>query len=96
MERYFEYHNVKFKKHERGNWAVVRGEITNKSGRDYSSVVFRIIVFKRSIPISSVIFALNGFISGQTRLFEKYIEDLDYYKLLQDMTNYELYAESAY
>jgi len=75
---------------------VVKGEITNNAGRSYQAVVFRIVVFLKSVPVGSSSFTINGFFNGQTRTFEKKIEELEYSSLVKDALNYEIYAESAY
>jgi len=92
----FEYQNIKFRQHERGRWAVVSGEITNKAGRDYASAMFRLIIFKKDQALVNVSFCINGFTAGQTRIFEKQLEELNYEAMVKAMTHYEIYAESAY
>lgn len=96
MDRIFEYRNISFKQRPSSNLSLVTGEVVNKSGRDYSSVIFRLVVFKNTRPIANITFNINGFIAGQTRTFEKHIEDIEYAFLIQNMNRYEIYAESAY
>jgi proteasome assembly chaperone (PAC2) family protein len=91
----FEYRKVAYKKDE-GGWLIVTGEITNRSGKSYNSVVFRIILFIKNIPIGNAVLTMNGFYNGQTRTFEKQMTDLEYHKLIDKITQWEIYAESAY
>lgn len=83
MWRNFRYDSIDFKRHTEGDWLVVTGEITNISGRDYNAVSFRVILFTRDIPIGNTIITLHGFRKGQTRCFEKRVEELGYDKVVK-------------
>lgn len=96
MIRNFQYQNVTYEKEPEGNGLVVKGEITNNSGRTYNSVVFRMTLFIKSIPIGNTTITVNGFIHGQTRAFEKKIAELEYSSVVKDITNYDIYVESGY
>jgi hypothetical protein len=91
----FAYKDIKFQKHAQENWLVVAGEITNSTGRSYHAVVFRGIVFIKTVPVANVAICINGFLAGQTRTFEVRVAELEY-KILPEITRYEIYAESAY
>jgi len=96
MLRSFYPRNITFKRHGQEDWLMVKGEITNSSGKNYNAVVFRIVVFIKSTPIGSAAVTINGFYNGQTRTFEKQIEELGYSKVANEITRCEIYAESAY
>ncbi|MFA4842695.1 MAG: hypothetical protein WC658_02550 [Candidatus Omnitrophota bacterium] len=96
MIRNFRYQNITYKKETEGNGLMVKGEITNNSGRSYNSVVFRLVLFIKSVPIGSAGITINGFVSGQTRTFEKKVAELEYNHVIKDITNYDIYAESGY
>jgi len=96
MLRSFYPRNISFKRHEQEDWLVVTGEITNNSGRNYNAVVFRMVVFIKSTPIGNAAITINGFYNGQTRTFERQIEELGYSKVVNEITRCEVYAESAY
>ncbi len=91
----FSYNNFKFKKHEAENWLIITGEITNNSGKNYNAVVFRLVVFIKAIPIANAAIIINGFYAGQTRTFESRVAELEY-KIIPEITRYDIYAESAY
>ncbi len=91
----FVYNNVKFKKHAHENWLVIAGEITNECGRNFNTVVFRVIVFIKTAPVGNVVVAIKGFYNGQTRTFEAPLGELDYRKQAE-ISRYEIYPESAY
>ncbi len=91
----FAYNNVKFQKHTQENWLVVTGEITNNAGKNFNAVVFRLVVFVKAIPVANMVIAINGFFAGQTRIFETRVAELEY-KIIPEISRYEIYAESAY
>jgi hypothetical protein len=96
MMKNFRYQNITYKKEHQGDGLMISGEISNASGRSYNSVVFRIVLFIKSIPIGNAVITINGFINGQTRTFEKRVGDLAYNKVIQEITNYDIYPESGY
>lgn len=96
MIRNFVYNNVTFKKYDQDIWLVVKGDITNRSGKSYHAVVFRIVLFINALPICNTVVTINGFHNGQTRTFEKPIQEIEYTKVVDKITKYDIYAESAY
>lgn len=77
-------------------YLVMRGEVTNNSGKSYHAVVFRAIIFIKNIAIGNITFIINGFNNGQTREFEAQIGELQFDKVIRDISRHEIYAESAY
>jgi hypothetical protein len=95
MIRHFEYNNIEFKKHEEG-WLVVKGEVTNSSGKNYHAVVFKIIMYMRNIPIGNTGLTIKGFYSGQTKIFEKQVEELKYDAVMHHKPTCQIFVESGY
>ena len=91
----FSYDNIKFKKENEGTGLLMFGEVTNNTGRSYHSVVFRVVIFIKTISVANIVVTVNGFAIGQTKTFEHRFEDLEY-KIIPEITRYEMYAESAY
>jgi len=91
-----DYHNIKIEKYENTDQIIVRGEVTNNTGRSYNAVAVRLVLFIKNIAIASIVFAINGLPNGGSREFEKIIEDLEYGQVAKDITHYEMYTESAY
>jgi len=75
---------------------VVRGDVENRSGKNYNAVAIRIILFIKNIPVCNTVCVINGLPNGRSKTFEKYIEDLEYDKVGKEITCYEVYTESAY
>ena len=92
---HFSYNNIKFKKHKEENWLMMTGEITNDSDKNYSAVVFRVILFIHSFPAGNVNLTIRAFKAWQTKTFEVQAGDLEY-KIIPDISKYEIYTESAY
>ncbi|MFH0855934.1 MAG: hypothetical protein V1869_05455 [Candidatus Omnitrophota bacterium] len=91
-----EYYNIKIGRSEHSKDIVIRGEIVNKSDKNYSSISLRIVLFVKNISIASVVVLVNGISSGASKVFEKNVEDLEYDAIAKDITRYEVYVESAY
>jgi hypothetical protein len=91
-----EYHHIKIGEYKNTNQMVIKGEVTNNSGKSYSAVAVRVIVFIKNIAIANVVFTINGLLNGANKEFEKIIEDLEYRRIAKDITRYEMYTESAY
>jgi len=91
----FIYSNIEYKKHPEEDNIVVSGEISNYAGRHYNTVVFRLILFIKAIPIANVNLIIHNFYNNQTRFFEVRIPELSY-KLIPEITRCEIYPESAY
>jgi len=96
MFRSFDYRNITFKQDPQGEGLVISGDITNKSGKNYHSVVFRVILFIKSTPIGNTTITINGFANNQTKRFEKQMGELQYKKVAPEITYHEIYPESAY
>ena len=90
------FYNVNIAKSENSDQVVVKGEIENRSGRNYNAVAIRIILFVKNIPIANTVVVVNGLMSGRTKSFEKYVEELEFNKIGKDINRHEIYAESAY
>ena len=91
-----EYRDVRLERSKTSNSAVIKGEVTNKTGRNYSSVAIRVIFFMKNIAVVNIVLSLNGLSSNATKVFEKNVEDLEFDAVAKDITNYEIYTESAY
>jgi hypothetical protein len=91
-----EYYNVGIEKSRVSNHLVIKGEISNKTGKNYIAVALRVIVFVKSIPVANVIILVNGLSTGTTKVFEKELEELEFESIGKDITRYEIYLESAY
>ena len=91
-----EYHHIKIGEYKNTNQMVIKGEVTNNSGKSYSAVAVRVIVFIKNIAIANVVFTINGLLNGANKEFEKIFEDLEYRRIAKDITRYEMYTESAY
>lgn len=96
MLKSFFYQNIEFRKYAEEDILAVTGEISNKSGRNYHSVVFKITVFIKTIPVGNATLTINGFLNGQTRTFTRRIGELVYSKVIKDISHCEIYPESAY
>lgn len=92
----FEYYNVNFSRAYKSKFLMIRGDITNKSGRDYNAVAIRIVLFNKNIPVINTVIVVNGVLNGQTKTFEKFIEEVEYDKIAQSITRYEVCTDSAY
>lgn len=90
------FYNVNIGKADSGNQVVVKGDVENRSGRNYNAVAIRIILFVKNIPIANSVAVVNGLPNAGTKSFEKYMEELEFDKIGKDISRYEIYAESAY
>ena len=91
-----EYHNVRIERVQSSKNVVVRGEVTNKTGRNYSTVAIRVLFFIKNITVINIVLSVNGLNSNSTKFFEKSIEDLEYNAIAKDITRYEVYTEGAF
>jgi hypothetical protein len=91
----FIYSNIEYKKHPEEDSIIVTGEITNDAGKHYNTVVFRMILFIRAIPVANVNFVVRNFYANQTKPFEVRVPELSY-KLISRISRCEIYPESAY
>jgi len=92
----FEYYHVRAERSENSKNIVVKGEIINRSDKNYSSITLRIIVFVKNVAIASVLVVINGLASGTSKAFQKNVEDLEYDAIAKEITRYDIYPESAY
>lgn len=92
----FEIYNVSFCRVEKGTQMVVRGDITNRTGRDCNAVAIRVILFKNNIPVVNTVVVVNGLQNCRTKTFEKVIEELDYNQVVKEINRQEAYVETAY
>lgn len=92
----FYFNDVTIKRHDEGKWLMVKGEVQNESGRDYSAVSFRVVLFIRTVAVANMVFVINGMRNGQTRPFEVQIGELEYSKIASDITKIDTYVESGY
>jgi len=90
------FYNVNILKAENSNDILVKGDIENRSGRNYAAVAIRIVLFNKNIPLSSTVTVVNGLPNGVSRTFEKRIEELEYNKVAHDITRHEIFVENAY
>lgn len=74
---------------------MVTGEITNETGRDFNCVAFRVLLYVKTVSVSSFVFTMNGFLKMQTRDFEVPVPELPY-SISKEITAYEIFAESTY
>jgi hypothetical protein len=98
----FSYDNVTFRYDEERKKVVVSGDITNLSGRNLSSTVFKMVLFVRSRPVGSVHMVIRAISDGQTKTFEEAIEEIDLAPLVlpemlrPEILRYEIYPEGGY
>jgi hypothetical protein len=95
----FFYNNVSFKQAADEGSFVVTGEITNNSGKDFNAVVFRTVLFIKTICIGRLTITMNGFRNGQTKTFRESVSDFESrisFKITPEVIRYEICPESAY
>ena len=92
----FSYYHVEIKKSENTNDVVVRGEVTNNTDKNYSTVAVRIILYMKNISVANVVFTINGLPAGASRVFEKTIEELDYLQVGSTISHFDVYTETAF
>ena len=90
------YHNVKIEKFKNSNRIILKGEITNDSGKSYNSVAVRVMLFVNNIITVNEVFLIHDLPDGTTKAFERHIYDLIFGQSLDDITRYELFTESCY
>jgi len=92
---YFKFSNIQYKQNRLDDCLIFSGEATNETGRDFSCVAFRAILYVKTVSISSFVFTVKGFLKSQTRIFEVKVPELSH-AVLKEITAYEIFAESAY
>jgi len=91
----FDFYNVTLEKTE-DNRILVRGEITNRSGKPIAAAAIRVMLFVRSICIANAVVTVNGLPMSATKTFQRTFDDLEYDKIAHEITKYEIYTDSAY
>ena len=91
----FYYYNINFKKKGTGKWVFAQGEISNESGKDYNTALFRLSIYDKSALMWTGNIKVMGFRKRQTRTFELLLEGLNY-RSMSAISRYEIYFESGY
>lgn len=92
----FDYFNINFVKEEGGKRLIVKGEVSNHSGKNFNALAIRVVVFNKNIPLANFVIIVNGLMSNQTKSFEKAAEELEYDQVYKNITRFEVVTESAY
>ena len=69
-----EYFNIKVDRSKETKDVVIKGEVSNRTEKSYSTIALRIIVFVKNISIANVVVLINGLPIGATKAFEKSVE----------------------
>jgi len=94
--RSLDYYNVKLEQFRNSNRVILKGELTNTSGKSYSTVAVRVMLFvKNSVAVNEV-FLINNLPNGTTKAFERHIYDLPPGQAFGDITRYEIFTENCY
>ncbi|MGA2775840.1 MAG: hypothetical protein ABSE81_07280 [Candidatus Omnitrophota bacterium] len=91
-----EYSHIVLEKAKYTGQIVVKGEIANRSGKNYTAVTTRIIIFIKGIPMVNTVLVINNLPTGMTKIFEKYIEGIHYDEVFKDIKRIEVFADEAY
>ena len=94
--RSLNYHNVKIEKFKNSNRIILKGEVTNESGKSYNTVAVRVMLFVSNVIAINEVFLINDLPNGTTRAFERHIYDLLLGQSFEDITRYELFTENCY
>jgi hypothetical protein len=92
----FSYYHVEIGKSENTKDVVVKGEITNNTDKSYNTVAVRVILYKKNVTITNVVFMVHGLSAGATKAFERTIEELQYEQVSEDISHYDIYTETAF
>ena len=90
------YHNIKVERFKSSNRVILKGEITNDTGKSYNAVAVRVIFFVKNVITVNEVFLVNGLPHGVTKAFERHIYDLLPNQSMDDITRYELFTENCY
>jgi hypothetical protein len=90
------YQNVKIEKYKASNQLLLKGEIRNDSGKSYTTVAVRVILFIKNVIVVNEVFLLNDLPNGAGKAFERHIYDLKPEQSINDITRYELFTENCY
>lgn len=91
---FFPCYNVNFAAGVDEEWIVVTGEIRNDTSKDYSFVLFKIILYGKNAAIGSGIIKVHDFRRRSTKLFEVNIELPR--KLIATIIKHEVLYEGGY
>ncbi|MDD4981375.1 MAG: hypothetical protein WC293_02260 [Candidatus Omnitrophota bacterium] len=91
----FKFRNIQYKQNKLEDCLTMQGEVTNESSKDYNCVAFRVLLYVKTVSISSFVFTIKGFLKSQTKDFEVRIPELSY-AVAKEITAQEIFAESAY
>jgi hypothetical protein len=90
------YHNIKVERFKNSNRLILKGEITNDSGKSYNTIAVRIILFVKNVIVVNEVFPIHDMPNGTTKAFERHIYDLLPGQSLNDITRQELFTENCY
>ncbi len=94
--RSLDYHNIKVERFKNSNRVILKGEVSNESGKSYNVVAVRIMLFVKNVITVNEVFLVHDLAHGITKAFERHIYDLLPGQSLDDITRYELFTESCY
>jgi len=94
--RRLDYYHVKIERFKNSNRIILKGEITNGSGKSYNTVAVRIMLFVKNVISVNEVFLVNDLPHGVTKAFERHIYDLLPGQSFDDITHYELFTENCY
>ena len=91
-----EYHHLEIVRFKKTNQIFIKGEVTNNSGKSYNTVVVRIVLFIKNMPVVNEVFVINGLLKGSTRAFERNIYELNPNQTAEDILRYEIFTDNYY
>jgi hypothetical protein len=94
--RSLDYHNVKLERFKASNRVILKGEVTNESGKSYNTVAVRVMLFVKNVITVNEVFLVHDLPSGTTKAFERHIYDLTPGQSFDDITRYELFTENCF
>jgi hypothetical protein len=75
---------------------MLKGEITNESGKSYNAVAVRVMLFVKNVITVNEVFLINDLPHGSTKGFERHVYDLKPDQSIEDITRHELFVENCY
>jgi hypothetical protein len=94
--RSLNYHNVKVERFKNSNRIILKGEISNDSGKPYTTVAVRAMLFVNNVIAVNEVFLIHDLPNGATKSFERHIYDLLLGQSFDNITRYELFTENCY
>lgn len=91
---FFSSYNVNFEKGSYDESIIANGEIRNETLKDYSLVMFKIIVYNKRCSLGSGIIKIYDFKRTTTRAFNVILEV--HRGLLPTIVKHEIVVETAY